>query len=98
MIVTKDKNRVVVELSAKELKRHNLDYSCIDCRNVHTRNTIKRLLLEATGESFLRVYEISLLPSSEDGCVIVAQERECEDALTFSFTLSESEVFSGFFS
>jgi hypothetical protein len=98
MIVTKDKNRVVVEVSAEELRRHNLSYSLLDCRDVHTRNTIKRLLLEATGEVSSKAQEICLLPSSEEGCVIVFEEKAKENSVFFSFTLSESEVFSSFFS
>ena len=80
MIVTKDKNRVVVEVSAEELRRHNLSYSLLDCRDVHTRNTIKRLLLEATGEVSSKAQEICLLPSSEDGCVIVFEEKAKENS------------------
>ena len=98
MVVTKDKNRVVVEVSAEELRRHNLSYSRLDCRDVHTRNTIKRLILEATGEASSKAQEICLLPSSEEGCVIVFENRVREKFSFFSCTLSESEVFSSFFS
>ena len=98
MIVTKDKNRVVVEISAEELGRYNLSYSLLDCSDVHTRNTIKKLLFEATGEAPSKVQEICLLPSSEEGCVIVFEKREHKDALSLSFSVSESEVFSSFFS
>lgn len=98
MIVTKDKNRVVVEISAEELRRHNLSYSLLDCRDVHTRNTIKKLLFEATGEASSMAQEICLLPSSEEGCVVVFEKREIKDALSFSFSVFESEIFSSFFS
>lgn len=100
MKVTKDKNRVVVELSKDELKKHNLTYSLLDCKDLHTRNTLQRILLEATGEVFSSPREISLLPASEEGCVIVLKEREKLSISSVSFSVSEkkSEIFSCFFS
>lgn len=98
MKVIKDKKRVVVEISAEELKRHKLTYSLLDCRDVHTRNTVRRLLLEATGEYCSQPYEISLLPSADDGCVIVLEKKARSSHISFSFTFSESEVFCSLFS
>ena len=100
MKVTKDKNRVVVEISKDELKKYNLTYSLLDCRNVHTRNVLKRFLFEATGEVFPSAREIYLLPTSGEGCVLVLKEGEklSFSSMSFSFSERESEIFCCFFS
>ena len=100
MKVTKDKNRIVIEISGEELRKHNLTYSLLDCRNIHTRNTINRIFLEAMGERLPKSQEIYLLPDLEEGCVIVFKEKEKTDfdSVSFSVLEFESEVFSGFFS
>lgn len=100
MKITKDEKRVVVELSKDELKKHNLTYSLLDCRNVHTRDVLQKILLEATGEPCSKAKEIQLLPDSDEGCVIVLKEREKLSVSSVSFSVSEkkSEIFSCFFS
>ncbi len=100
MKVIKDKNRVVVEISKDELKKHNLTYSLLDCKDLHTRNALQRILFEATGEPCSKAKEIQLLPASEEGCVIVLKEREKLGISSVSFSVSEqkSEAFSCFFS
>ncbi len=101
MKITKDKNRVVVELTKDELMEHNLTYSLLDCRNLHTRNVLHKILFEATGELSPPAREIYLLPDSGEGCVIVCKESKRVMNYPFSFSFYEkeqSEIFSCFFS
>ena len=98
MKITKDKGTTVVEVSKGELMKYDLTFQKLDCSSLHTRNAIKEILSDATGENFFSLREIHLLPDKSDGCVIVLKEK-LPFAVSFSSSEKEgSEIFSCLFS